>query len=142
MYNILLEIIKSQYFCFRRKLTFYKELMELYVFANLSTQAGCDTRSIFKQSWTGLNSEFCFSYTGCLTKAKKPGMPYYLPIAGGRKIEFIPFPKVLMLCEMQRTLFWIWIRVAMSISYDDNHYTMDTSIDRVTLIYGHSVNLT
>ena len=31
----------------------------LYAFTQLS-QAGCDTRSIFKQSLTGLNSEFCF----------------------------------------------------------------------------------
>ena len=27
----------------------------------------CDTRSIFKQSTAGLNSEFSFFYMGCLT---------------------------------------------------------------------------
>ena len=40
-----------------------------YVFTNPSTRAGCDTRSIFKQSLTGLNSEFSFEID-CLTKAK------------------------------------------------------------------------
>ena len=55
----------------------------------------------FKRSLTGLNSEFSFSYTSCLTKAEEPSLPYYLPIAGGRIIGFIPFPRVLVLCEMQ-----------------------------------------
>ena len=71
------------------------------IFTNPSARAGCDTRSIFKQSLTGLNSEFSFSLTSCLTKAEEPSLPYYLPIAGGRIIGFIPFPRVLVLCKMQ-----------------------------------------
>ena len=55
----------------------------------------------FKPSLTGLNSEFSFSKTSCLTKAEEFSLPYYLPIAGGRLIGFIPFPRVLVLCEMQ-----------------------------------------
>ena len=55
----------------------------------------------FKRSLTGLNSEFSFSYTTCLTKAEEPSLSYYFPIAGGRIIGFIPFPRVLVLCEMQ-----------------------------------------
>ena len=82
----------------------------------------------FKRSLTGLNSEFSFSYTCCLTKAEESSLPYYLPIAGGRIIEFIPFPRVLVLCEMQSVSSRIWTRVAVSISYDDNHYTTGTSI--------------
>ena len=66
-----------------------------------SARAGYDTRSIFKLSLTGFNSEFSFSYTCCLTKAEEPSLPYYLPIAGGRIIGFIPFPRVLVQCEMQ-----------------------------------------
>ena len=34
---------------------------------------------------------------------------------------------VLVLCEMQSVSSRIWTRVAVSISYDDNHYTMGTS---------------
>ena len=56
---------------------------------------------LFKQSLTGLYSEFSFSQASCLTKAEEPSLPYYLPIAGGRIIGFIPFPRVLVLCEMQ-----------------------------------------
>ena len=37
-------------------------------------------RSIFKRSLTGLNSEFSFSSTSCLTKAEEPSLSYYLPI--------------------------------------------------------------
>ena len=94
---------------------------------NPSTQAGYDTRSIFKQSLTGLNSEFSFSSASCLTKAEEPSLPYYLPIAGGRIIGFIPFPRVFVLCKMQSVSPRIWTRVTMSISYGDNHYTMSTS---------------
>ena len=60
-------------------------------------------------------------------KAKEPSLSYYLPIAGGRIIGFIPFPRVLVLCEMQSFSSRIRTRVAVSISYDDNHYTMGTS---------------
>ena len=54
-----------------------------------------------KRSLTGLNSEFSLSSTSSLTKAEEPSLLYYLPIAGGRIIGFIPFPMVLVLCEMQ-----------------------------------------
>ena len=70
----------------------------------------------FQRGLTGLNSEFSFSYTSCLTKAEEPSLPYYLPIAGGRIIGFIPFPRVLVLCEMQSVSSRIWTRVAVSIS--------------------------
>ena len=73
--------------------------MNLIIFTNLSAWAGCDIGSFFKQSLTGLNSEFSF-LTSCLTKAEEPSLPYYLPIAGGRIIGFKPFPRVLVLCEM------------------------------------------
>ena len=43
--------------------------------------AGYDTRLIFKQSKAGLNSEFSFSKTDCLIKARKFRLPYYLSIA-------------------------------------------------------------
>ena len=61
------------------------------------------------------------------TEAEEPSLSYYLPIAGGRIIGFIPFPRVLVLCEMQSFSSRIWTRVAVSISYDDNHYTTGTS---------------
>ena len=72
-----------------------------YIFTNPSARAGYNTRSISKRSLTGLNSEFSFSQTSSLTKAEEHSLPYYLPITGGRIIGFIPFPRVLVLCEMQ-----------------------------------------
>ena len=102
-------------------------LYHIIIFTNPSALAGYDTRSVFKQSLTGLNSEFSFSLTSCLTKAEKPSLPYYLPIAAGRIIGFIPFPRVLVLCEMLSISSRILSRVAVSISYDDNHYTTGIS---------------
>ena len=93
------------------------------LFTNPSARAGYDTRSIFKRSFTGLNSEFSFSSTSCPTKAKELSLSYYLPIARGRIIGVIPFPSVLVLCEMQSVSSRIWTRVAVFISYDDKNYT-------------------
>ena len=59
--------------------------------------------------------------------AEEPCLSYYLPIAGERIIGFIPFPRVLVLCEMQSVSSKIWTRVAVSISYEESHYTMGTS---------------
>ena len=56
----------------------------------------------------------------------------YLPIAGGRIIGFILFPSVLVLCETQSASSRIWTRVAVSIYYDNNHYTTGTSYDYVS----------
>ena len=93
---------------------------------NPSARTGYDTWSIFKRSLSGLNSEFSFSKTSCLTKAEEHSLPYYLPIAGGRIIGSIPFPRVLVPCEMQSVSSKIWTRVAASISYDDKHFTPGT----------------
>ena len=38
-------------------------------------------------------------------------------------IGFIPFPRLLVLCEMQSVSSRIWPRIAVFISCDDNHYT-------------------
>ena len=46
----------------------------------------------------------------------------------GRIIGFIPFPRVLVLFEMQSASSSIWTRVAVFISYVDNHYTTGTSM--------------
>ena len=99
-------------------------LFMVILFTNPSARAGYDTRSIFKRSLSGFNSEFSFSETSCLTKAEEPSLSYYSPIAGGRIIGFIPFPRVLVLCEVQSVSSRIWTRVAVSISYDDNHCTI------------------
>ena len=77
----------------------------IIIFNNPSARAEYDTRSILSG---GLNSEISFSLTSCLTKAEEPSLPYCLPIAGGRVIGFIPFPRVLVLCEMPSVSSRIW----------------------------------
>ena len=89
-----------------------------------STQVGCNPWPIFKQSLTGLNSEFSLSLTSCHTKVEEISLPYYLLIVEGRIIRFIPFPRVLVLCEMQTVLSRSWTWVPVFISYESNHYTM------------------
>ena len=96
---------------------------------------------VSKRSLTGLNSEFSFSLTSCLTKAEELSLPYYLPIAGGRIIGFIPFPRVLVQYEMQSVSSRIWTRVAVSISYDDNHYTTGTSPDTLRVLLAESASM-
>ena len=73
--------------------TSMEKYIYIYIFTNPFTRAGYDTRSIYKQSLTGMNSEFSFSWTSCLNKAEEPRLPYYLPIAGGRNNWIHPFPK-------------------------------------------------
>ena len=81
-----------------------------------------DIRSIFKQYKAGLNSEFSFSRTDCLTETKEYRPPYYLLIGRERMDEFMPFPTVLVWSEMQTASSRIWTQVTDPISYDDNHY--------------------
>ena len=45
------------------------------------------TRLIFKQSKIGLNPEFFFFLTSCLTKAKEHSLSYYSPIAKGEILD-------------------------------------------------------
>ena len=93
---------------------------------NPSVWSAYDTRSIFKRSSTGLNSEFSFSLTACYTKAKEPSLPNYLPITGERIIGCLLFLRVLILCERQTASSRIWTRFAVSIFYDGNPYISST----------------
>ena len=124
-----------------QKLIFWKILLSfIYMEAQKSSNSSLFFSVIFTKSrkkssafWSWVcikQSKSIFSLnfqTSCLTKAEEPSLPYYLPIAGGRIIGFISFPRVLVLCKMQSVSSRIWTRVAVSISYDDNHYTMGTS---------------
>ena len=71
--------------------------------------AGCDTRSIFKPSTTGLNSEFSFSWINCLTKAKEL---YYL-MTVGETGGFKPFSRALVRSETPTNSSRIWFRVKL-----------------------------
>ena len=70
-----------------------------------------------------------------------PNLSCYLSIVGGRIIGFIPFPRVLVLCEMQSVSSRIWTRIVVSNSYDDNHYTTGTSYERLNMFRGSKIEL-
>ena len=72
------------------KWSFPKKLQLYSIFTNPSTQAGYDTRSILKQSITGLSSEFSFSLTSCLTKAEELSLPNYFPWRENNWIHTFP----------------------------------------------------
>ena len=93
------------------------DMIMMMIYTNPSPWAECDTKSIFKQSLTGLNSEFSFSYVGCQTK---PSLPCYLTVAGGRIVGFILFS-----WEMQIAALRIWTRVTLSIFYNSKLYTLN-----------------
>ena len=80
----------------------------LYVFTNTSIMSRMQYKINFKQGLTGLNSKFSFSKTSCQSKIKEPSLLYYLPIAGERIVECIPFPKISVLSKMQTTSSRIW----------------------------------
>ena len=60
-------------------------------------------------------------------RLKNTVFPTIYPIAGERIFGFIPFPRVLGLCGNAISLIQDLKRIAMFISYDDNHYTTGTS---------------
>ena len=57
-----------------------------------------------------------------------PSQPNYLP-----KVEFIPFPNVLAMHEMQTALSRIWTAIDMSISSDGNHNITNTNHNNLIL---------
>ena len=58
--SILIVVVGARIHC--RLLHYIRDLKDSQIiFTNPSARAGYDTRSIFKQSLTGLNSEFSFS---------------------------------------------------------------------------------
>ena len=71
-------------------LSFFKNILSYFhksdciYFFNLSTQAVCNTMSIFKWSLTGLDSKLSFSKTCYHTNVKEFSLPYYLHITRGK----------------------------------------------------------
>ena len=90
------------------------------------TPPGSGARLIFKRSLTGLKSEFSFSLMGYHIKVEEHSLLCYLPIAGGRIVGFILFPRALALCEMQTVLSRIWTHISEFIFYYGNRYTTNS----------------
>ena len=95
-----------------------------------SNQTGLDTRSMTRRSLfippvgqdmtsgqliSGVYPVWIQSFPSCLTKTEELSLAKYLPIAGWRIIGFIPFQRVLVLCEMQSASSRILTRITVSI---------------------------
>ena len=80
----------------------------MYIFTYRTERGGCITMSLFKRSVSGLNSEFCFSWTSCHTKVEELSLPYYLQISSRRIIGFMPFPRILACVKSHTVPFSIW----------------------------------
>ena len=91
-----------------------------HVWVDVFTQCHCQmqdvTQSIFKRSTASLNSGFSFFYISCLTEAKEPSLPYYLPITGERTDEFTPLLRI--------SVKWNGNSFIMDLNSVDNHYTI------------------
>ena len=60
--------------------------------------------------------------TSCYTKLKTFCMSNYFNLGDESLIEYIPFPNVLVLCEMPTASSRIWTWVDVSSSHEDNYY--------------------
>ena len=82
-------------------------VMTMYVFTYLIHHKQDVT--IFQWSTASLNSDFSFSLTCCLTKAKEPSLPYYVHISGRRIDGSMPFLGELVTKQNTNCLrFWTW----------------------------------
>ena len=70
----------------------------MYVCMYLSIHLNLFICQFFRRTLTRL------IFPSCHTKVEEPNLPYYLPIAERRITGFIPFPKVLALCENANSL--------------------------------------
>ena len=53
---------------------------------------------------------------------KEPTLPNYLPMTGGRIVELVLFP-YFSRCDMQTAQFKVWTQLAVSVSFNHNHYS-------------------
>ena len=105
------------------KISNFYELSIVYVY---------QTSPLWVRMWQMVNFlaefskfEFIFSFRLVVIKrVKRTVCPSILPIAGGKIVECISFPKLFVLCETQIASSRIWTCVAVSISHDHNNYIL------------------
>ena len=94
----------------------------LYIFTN-PLRSG-RIWSIFKQGLIGLNLEFSFSWTSCLTKAEEPSLPYYLPNLFYTLSVYFPFSQsfsYIFFYQFLSVIFFLYFSV-LSVSFSFSDY--------------------
>ena len=59
----------------------------MYIYLYLPNLSAVGPKVNFKRSAASFNSQFSFSYIGCLIKTNEPSLPCYLPINGRRIVD-------------------------------------------------------
>ena len=96
--------------------------------------------NFFRQSLTGLNSEFSFSEASYHTKVQQSSLTNYQSINEGRLVGCLPFPSVFVLYKTQPASLRIWTWLSGFISYNDN--CNNTSNTRTVYVLHKSVLIT
>ena len=65
------------------------------IFTTLSTRTKSNTKLYLKRISAGLNLDLSFSWRGCHTKVKLPGLSYYVSQAGGKNNLINTFHKII-----------------------------------------------
>ena len=83
---------------------------QLYAFTKPFAWAGGDIGSVFKWSFNRFWIQRFPSRSVVIPRIKNSVCPTFLPITGRRIVGFIPFPRVLALCEMliASPRIWTW----------------------------------
>ena len=110
MYNSCIYSLKAKYTLFTQHKLFHAKF-KIGIFPTPPHKQDV-TQS--KRSLTGF---FLSPRLIAIPKLKRSSLPHDLPIAGGRIVGCISFPRVLVLCEMQIAKSKIRNSVAMSIPY-------------------------
>ena len=128
----------SAFILWKYFLHWVKKITHTHTHLTIPSHKDTPQSQFLKWSSTGLNSKFSFFKISCHTNIKKPSLPNYLPIAGGRILGSMPFPRVLVLRGMQIVLSKIWPQVAVSISYDI-HCTTSASKQNLLKPYNYTI---
>ena len=83
-------------------------------------------------NFSGVLTEFFFSYTNFHTKVKEPSLSYYLPITGETIVWFIPFPRVLKRCKMRMLYSYLHVHSA-----SQRHNIKDRRMNKRRMIKTH-----
>ena len=93
----------------------------------------CGTVSDLKRNCAGFNSKFSFSKIGCLTKAKDPSQPRYLPTVG-KKNQVDSYLSLGQLREVKCKRLRLWFELGTPIPFPTTiTVTLSTPFPKVTM---------
>ena len=98
----------------------------VYIYIYAKPFAGCYTRSFFR---------CLFPWSAAIPILKKQSFLLFNQSSWERIVGYVPHPRILALCEMKIDLTRNRTRIPVSISYDDNYYTINYWSNSWKIIY-------